>query len=81
MYEDLKCLDLVQKNSFRRIVNLFAFLANADSIASASISGKILMDESWNPTMYLSFIPSMEDRSRMSADMIIGSTVIDEEGG
>lgn len=62
------------------IFSLEAFSANADSIPSASITGKLVTDASWSPTIYLSYIPTLEDRNRMSADMIIGSAEIDEEG-
>ncbi len=44
------------------------------------ISGHLEYDTSWSPVIYLSYIPTLEERNRMSADMIIGSAEIDENG-
>ncbi len=45
-----------------------------------SISGKLLLDNSWSSTIYLSHIPTFDDMYVMSSEMIIAKTVIDSLG-
>lgn len=46
----------------------------------AFISGKLLLDETWNRTLYLSHIPSYENMYDMSNEMIIAKTTIGDLG-
>lgn len=62
------------------IISLVSFSTRADNIGIASISGHLEYDTSWSPIIYLSYIPTLEERNRMSADMIIGSAEIDDNG-
>lgn len=46
----------------------------------SSISGKLLLDDSWSSTIYLSHIPTFDDMYVMSSEMIVARTVIDSLG-
>jgi len=59
-------------------ISSFSFQALAKQ--AGCISGHLEYDTSWSPVIYLSYIPTLEERNRMSADMIIGSAEIDEKG-
>jgi len=45
-----------------------------------SLGGHIQLDSSWERTVYLSYIPTFEDRYAMSYDMIIAEAAIDSLG-
>lgn len=47
---------------------------------SACIAGYISMDDSWAPTLYLSYIPTFEEMYAVSNEMIIAKTGIDSLG-
>lgn len=47
---------------------------------SAQISGKLLLDQSWDTVVYLSYIPTFNDLYAMSNEMIIASAAIDSTG-
>ncbi len=62
------------------IISTSALSAKAKDLPAGSITGHLECDTSWNRVVYLSYIPTMEERNRMSADMIIGSADLDENG-
>jgi DNA-binding CsgD family transcriptional regulator len=45
-----------------------------------SISGVLILDSIWEPTIYLSFIPDFEKQYTVSEDMIVSSSQIEEDG-
>ena len=47
---------------------------------AARLTGQIQLDSSWKRTVYLSYIPTFEDRYAMSYDMIIAEAAIDSLG-
>ena len=47
---------------------------------NGSIYGKLLLDNSWSSTIYLSHIPTFDDMYAMSSEMIIAKTGIDSLG-
>lgn len=65
---------------FLIVANVTVFSAYASVQEAGSIAGKLHLDDSWSSVIYLSHIPTMEDRNRMSADMIIGKADVDSEG-
>ena len=62
-----------------RILSLvFSVLAFTSS--ASSIKGKVVIDESWEPVIYLSAINSFDDFSTASFDFLVYQTVIDSSG-
>ena len=58
-------------------------LLKADSITPSNkggLSGNILLDSNWNRVVYLSFIPTMNDRFTMSHSFIIDEAEMDSLG-
>lgn len=55
-------------------------LASGQSKTGGSLSGQLKLDSSWSSTLYLSHIPSFDDRYVMSNEMIISNTNIDNLG-
>lgn len=52
----------------------------SQSQVNAQITGQLRLDDSWEPTVYLSFIPSYEQMYVMSTEMILASSALDSLG-
>jgi len=59
---------------------LMTGISNGQNREKAVISGQFFLDDSWNPVVYLSYIPTFDDMYTMSADMIIAQAAIDSSG-
>lgn len=62
-----------------KIVILF-FLFLGTSIKAASLKGKISIDESWEPMIFLSLINSFDDLNTASYDFLVYEAAIDSAG-
>lgn len=54
--------------------------SSANNANEGSISGTVLLDETWNKTVYLSLIETIENKYAVSNEMIIASSPIDSAG-
>ncbi|NQY05242.1 MAG: hypothetical protein HRT68_03300 [Flavobacteriaceae bacterium] len=76
----------MSKQHFKFIVLLISLgttdysFAQAKKPNQAHISGELLLDQTWDRTLYLSHIPSFENMYDMSNEMIIAKTKIDSLG-
>ncbi len=71
---------LVYFRSCKVIILSLLFSVLAFTSYATSINGKVVIDESWEPVIYLSAINSFDDFSTASFDFLVYQTVIDSLG-
>lgn len=76
---------LVIANVLLIVANLFflpemSVTQNTSTELQTNISGQIILDDSWEPIVYLSHIPTFDQRNEISSQMIIAKADIDSLG-
>lgn len=61
-------------------VAIFIFHGRISASEPGTLRGRLLLDSSWDQTIYISHIPTFDDLYTMSSDMIISRTTIDSLG-